>query len=103
MKNAETSKYGTDFISALNPAKYNYKEEMQLKGIDTSEQHFGVMAQSINNYLKSVSNEKFNIIQYDSEGTMMVNYNELIAPMIKTIQELIKRIERLENKIDNVL
>jgi len=99
----ETSKYGTDFISALAPAKYNYKEEMQLKGIDTSEQHFGVMAQSIDNYLKSVSDEKFNIIQYDNDGVMMVNYIELIAPMVKTIQELTKRIEHLEILTDDII
>ena len=88
--------YGTDFIKSLKPAKYNYKKEMESKGINTEETHFGVMAQDIKKYLESVSNEKFSIIQYDKDGVMMVNYIELIGPMIKTIQELENRIKKLE-------
>ena len=89
--------FGADFISALSPAKYNYKDKMITKGLNPSEVHLGIMAQSIDNYLKSVSKEDFNIIQYDDEGTMMVNYNELIAPIVATLQHLIERVERLEH------
>ena len=88
--------YGTDFINAIHAAKYNYKKEMENKGVDTSKTYFGVMAQDIKTYLEYISDEDFNIIQYDKDGIMMVNYIELIGPMIKTIQELEERITKLE-------
>ena len=88
--------YGTDFIKSLKPAKYTYKKEMLDKGVNINKTHFGVMAQDIKKYLNSISDEDFNIIQYDEDGIMMVNYIELIGPMIKTIQELEKRISKLE-------
>jgi len=96
------SKYGSDFIAALTPAKYNYIPEMSLKGIDPDKAHFGVMAQHIDAYLKSVSDEDFNILQKDEDDKFMVNYYELIAPMIKTIQELTARVEHLERKTDDI-
>ena len=90
------SVYGSDFIGALKPAKYNYIDKMKFKGIDTKATHFGVMAQDIQKYLESVSDEKFNIVQEDEHHNLMVNYNELIGPMIKTIQEMDARIKELE-------
>ena len=90
------SEYGTDFVKALKPAKYTYKKEMEDKIPNYDKTHFGIMAQSINDYLKSVSNEDFNIISEDDDGIMMVNYLELIGPLVKTIQELEARIKHLE-------
>lgn len=90
------SKYGSKFIKSIRPAKYNYVPELESLGIKTSDTHFGVMAQDIQKYLESVSDEEFSIIQRDYEGNLMVNYIELIGPMIKTIQELMERVEQLE-------
>ena len=93
------SVYGSDFILSLKPAKYSYIPEMEEKGIDTKATHFGVMAQDIKKYLESTSDEKFNIIQYDEKNNMMVNYYELIGPLIKTVQEQNERISELEKQI----
>lgn len=97
------SKYGSDFVNSIRPAKYNYVPELEHLGIKTSETHFGVMAQDIQKYLSSVSDEEFNIIQMDEDGNLMVNYIELIGPMIKTIQELSARVQQLESMhtVDN--
>lgn len=87
------SKYGTDFIKSLRTANYNYKPEMNLG----NKVHFGVMAQDILKYLTEVNPDaEFNIVQTDKDENLMVNYNELIGPMIKTIQELLERVEELE-------
>jgi len=87
--------FGLRFIKSLRPAHYKYKEELNLG----NKVHFGVMAQDIDNYLKENSDLEFNIIQYDKDGNMMVNYVELIAPMISSIQELSEEIENLKNQI----
>ena len=86
--------FGWDFIKALRPAKYNYTPEAN----QDKKVHFGVMAQDIEKYLKANSNEDFAILTKDDKDKFMVNYLELIAPMISTIQELQKRVEELENK-----
>lgn len=93
------STYGSDFIFSLKPAKYNYIPSMAEKGIDIEKVHFGVMAQDIQVYLKSVSSEDFNIVQQDANNKLMINYNELIGPMIKTMQEMQDRINILESQI----
>jgi len=93
------STFGSNFIFSLKPAKYNYIPSMAEEGIDVDKVHFGIMAQNIQSYLESVSNEDFNIVQKDKNGKLMVNYNELIGPMIKTIQEMAERIDTLETKL----
>ena len=84
-------KFGWDFIKALKPAKYKYIEEK-----DDGFTHFGVMAQDIKGYLDNASDEKFAVVLVDNKGKLMVNYNELIAPMISTIQELQRKVDALE-------
>ena len=91
------SKYGTDFVKALKPAKYNYKEEMADKIPNYGDYHFGIMAQSIDNYLSSISDDTHSIIQFDENEKMMVDYMQLIAPLVKTVQELEARISDLES------
>lgn len=96
------STYGSEFISSLRPAKYKYINELKDKGVNTEKIHFGVMAQDIRRYLESVSEEDFNIVQHDDEGNLMVNYNELIGPIIKTIHELTEKVESLERKVQDL-
>ena len=88
------STYGSNFINALRPAKYEYVSELGIPGV-----HFGVMAQDIDNYLTSQSDEDFQIIQYDENNNMMVDYHQLIGPMIKAIQELTERVNTLETQL----
>lgn len=87
--------FGWNFIKALRPAKYRYIKDKEngIEGVT-----FGVMAQDIEKYLSSVSDEKFIILTKDKDGKFMVNYQELIAPMISTIQELQNRVEELEKQ-----
>jgi len=94
--------FGWNFIKALKPAKYEYSSvDDNLEISKDGRTHFGVMAQDIEEYLKSVSDEDFAIIEKDENGYMMVNYTELIAPMIATIQQLQERVEELEIQVSN--
>ena len=84
-KNIATSDLGIDFIKSLNPVKFNWKKSFG----DDTKQHYGFLAQEIKEtpLEDSVDGE---------EGEMGMNYNELIAPMVKAIQELSAEVEKLK-------
>ena len=85
-KNIATSDLGADFINSLNPIKFNWKKSFG----DDTKQHYGFLAQEIKEtgLSDSVTGE---------EGEMGMNYNDLIAPMVKAIQELSAELEKLKN------
>lgn len=76
-------------INGLKPAKYRYKEKGDAKRLT-----LGIMAQDINKFYPI---EEYNILQKDADGHFMVDYVQLIAPMIKAIQELSDEVEKLKN------
>ena len=97
--------WGLEFIESLNPAKYSYVSNIQdivdFRG-DPSLEYFGVMAQDISEYIKNQGEdpERFNILN-KYNGYYQVNYIELIGPMIKSIQELNKKIKYLEERLND--
>lgn len=80
-------------ISRLKSAEYSYKDSS--KG-ETERLSMGIMAQDINEVWPY---EKYSILNKDSQGFYNVEYYQLIAPMIKAIQELSDKVEELENKL----
>ena len=92
-ENIKECDLGIDFINTLKPKSYNFK------GLDKTHQfygkkHYGLIAQDLKDGLlkDSVDGEK------DGEYGLM--YNDLIAPMIKAIQELKAEIETLKTQIN---
>ena len=85
-KNIKTSDLGIDFINSLNPVKFNWKKSFQ----DDTQNHYGFLAQEI------VKTALADSVSGD-EGEMGMNYSELIAPIVKAIQELSDKITALEN------
>ncbi len=79
-------------INELRPAKYKYKDKS--KG-DTERFTLGVMAQDID---KIYPLNEYSILNKDDQGYMMVDYVQLIGPMIKAIQELEDEVKRLKNE-----
>lgn len=79
----------SEIIKALNPVSYHFKEEYIEKGQFDDKLHFGVIAQDLEKVLP-------NLVYEDNEGFKAVNYTEIIALLIKSNQELQKRIEELE-------
>jgi len=84
-KNIKTSDLGIDFINSLNPVKFNWKKSFQ----DDTKNHYGFLAQEI------VKTALADSVSGD-EGEMGMNYSELIAPIVKAIQELSDKITALE-------
>ena len=78
-------------IKQLRPAEHLYTDGS--KG-DTKRLTMSVMAQNINQVWPI---DRYSILNKDSEGYFTVEVQQLIAPMIKAIQELSDEIERLKN------
>jgi hypothetical protein len=77
---------GLDFISALRPVEFTrIAEEAQTK-------YMGFVAQEV----KALTGDGYGVVSGE-EGSMGMAYAELIAPLVKAIQELTARIEALEN------
>ncbi len=87
-QNIKTLNLGLDFITELRPVSYFWKS-----GNDKTE-HYGLIAQAtkvvLDNY-KNKSGQKPSeaIVTYDAGADRFgIRYSELIAPLIKAVQEL---------------
>jgi len=103
----QTSKLGLNFINNLNPVSYICKND------ETKKIEYGFIAQELQILLIESGAVNNGIITKDDEGMLSVRYNDLLAPMVKAIQELNleneklklenevlqKRLERIEEKL----
>lgn len=89
------SKYGLDLIKQLTPIKFKYDQEKFAKILD-SRIHFGLSAQEL---VRILPIEEFAVVHKDSQGFLMVDYTELISPLISSIKELNEKIEHLKKEI----
>lgn len=81
----------SELIEQLNPVTYYFKKEYVKKGQFDEKLHFGLVAQDVEKLLP-------NLVYEDNEGYKAVNYIEVISLLIKSNQELQKRLELLEKK-----
>lgn len=79
-------------IKGLRPAKFRFVDE---KFGSTRQFTLGIMAQDVNEFYPL---EQYTILKEDNDGNIIVDYLQLIAPMIRAIQELSEKIEILEEK-----
>ena len=80
-------------ISRLKPAEFSYKNNSHG---NTKKLTMGVMAQDVDEIWP---HEKYSITQKDQQGNYLIDYHQLIAPMIKAINELSNKVEKLEKKL----
>jgi len=104
--------YCVDFINKLKPKRYKFKRGIHLndKGEDRVPQsesdkiHFGFLAQDVEE--DCCCDEKLGIHhkpdcdaqKNESQG---LAYQEIIAPLVKTVQDLLKRVAYLEEQLKN--
>ena len=91
------SKFGIEFIKKLNPVEFKFNDDLEHK-------KFGFIAQevtsSISDYGMNISNSS--LVDGDptnSEVILHLNYMELVAPLVKSVQQLSAKIEQLEAQI----
>lgn len=91
-KNIENSNLGIDFIMQIRPVSY-------VRTNDVNEKiEYGFIAQEINEVLNTFNLSKTGIITKDDSGFLSVRYNDLLAPIVKSIQELSVQIEKLKKE-----
>jgi trimeric autotransporter adhesin len=105
-KNIEELNLGLSFISKLKPVSYLRIDD------ETKKTEFGFLAQDLQKTLLDFKQFDSGIINKDDNGMLSVRYNDLLAPLVKSVQELnehnkiqanlieqlLKRIEDLEQK-----
>lgn len=92
LKNFWTSELGLDFIMALRPIAWRWKDGEQ-------SMHYGLSAQQV----AEVAPSGFAGHIYDDEtDAHSLVYTELIAPLISAIQEQQRHIEALEHRISEL-
>ena len=88
-ENIENIEYGTTEILQLRPRKFNW--------IGDSTEQNGFIAQEVESIIPAfVSTSDMKINEDDEEGIKAVDYNSIVAALVKTVQELEARIETLE-------
>lgn len=100
-KNAKKSiknlpKKAIDFIRGLKPKSF------QMRKGTSGRRHWGFIAQDVEECMEAlgIKPENFAGIVKDEEGRYGLRYEELIAPLVMAVQDLDKRISKLEGKDD---
>ena len=88
----QTSSLGLDFIKQLRPVSYYRNNDAKKKT------EFGFIAQEVEETLNKAGATNNGIITKDDAGIYSVRYNDLIAPMVKAIQEQQEMIEALKKQ-----
>lgn len=89
-------KIGLELIRKLKPAIFRYKPNHT----EDNRKHFGFIAQDIAEILPM---DEFMIVKLDDQGYHTLDHGQLVAPLVKAVQELSKQVEELEKKYDEVL
>jgi hypothetical protein len=91
--NVTGSDLGLNFVSKLNPVCYTRKND------EKQRTEYGFIAQEIEEVLKDAGVEKAGMLTVDDEGMYELRYNDLLAPMVKAIQELKTENDALKNEL----
>jgi hypothetical protein len=88
----KNSNLGLSFISKLNPVSYFRTND------ESKKTEYGFIAQEVEEALKESGAEKTGMINIDDAGKYELRYNDLLAPMVKAIQELNSENDKLRNE-----
>lgn len=88
--NIKDTKLGLDFINRLKPKDYTYK--------GSNQNHHGFIAQDIKS-LDYTFNGLYNAEDYGGDDVYSIAYTELIAPIVKSIQDLTQQLNQAQEEI----
>tara|TARA_R100001129_G_scaffold85268_1_gene57973 strand:- start:1326 stop:4730 length:3405 start_codon:yes stop_codon:yes gene_type:complete len=92
--NIEPLELGLDFVNELEPVQYNKKS-------NPTKLDVGVTAQDVLDAIEKagLNPKKGTIVhEIETDNNMRLNYLKLIAPILKAIQELSDKVDKLENE-----
>lgn len=88
----QNSNLGLDFITKIRPVSYTRNND------DIKKIEYGFIAQEIEEVLNKSNISNAGLISKDDEGMYGVRYNDLLAPMVKAIQEQQEQI-KIQNEL----
>ena len=83
-------KFGLDFIMKLKPCSWRFKSGPLSDG----KEHLGLIAQDVN---EIVDQKKYAFVVFKGKY-YAINYHEFIGPLIKSVQELSEKVDKLEQE-----
>ncbi|NOS85663.1 MAG: hypothetical protein HOP31_11025 [Ignavibacteria bacterium] len=95
-ENIVTSSLGLRFINRLHPVSYTRIND------ESKKTEYGLIAQEVEEVLKEEDAENSAMITVTDEGNYELRYNDLIAPMVKAIQELKAENDVLKAKVESL-
>jgi trimeric autotransporter adhesin len=90
--NITGSYLGLAFVSKLRPVSYTRKNDAKNRS------EYGFIAQDIEEVLKEAGVKNAGMLTVDDQGMYELRYNDLLAPMVKAIQELKAENDALKNQ-----
>jgi len=93
-ENILPSPLGLSFISKLNPVSYTRKND------ESQKTEYGLIAQEVEEVLKEEGAVNTGMITVTDNGDYELRYNDLLAPMIKAIQELKEENDKLKKDVE---
>lgn len=81
---------GLNFVNGLTPTAFTYKDT-------PSEDRWGLVAQDVEDLCDTQGITNNSLVTIDEGGLRNLNYVDLLAPVIRAIQELTDRVEDIEN------
>ena len=81
--------YGLDFINALNPRSFRMKSDPRLLA-------HGLIYQEV----EKLIDHPDSLACLNDDGTGSVDYNGIISPIIKAIQEISQQLQEIKNRIE---
>ena len=109
-KDFSSCNLGLSFIEDLEPVSYRFKPNSEIEGIELNEDaedrqdldtyYIGFKAQSVRDAVKKYSDHDYAIVnQADDSGLLSMSYEQLITPLVKSVQDLSAKIKELEAEI----
>ena len=109
-KDFSSCNLGLSFIEDLEPVSYRFKPVSEIEGIKLNEgaedrkdldiYYIGFKAQSVRDSVKKYSDHDYAIVnQADDSGLLSMSYEQLITPLVKSVQDLSAKIKELEAEI----
>lgn len=95
-ENIRKTDLGLQFIDSLNPVSYSRKAD------SSGKTEYGFIAQELDKTLHEFGADNNGIITKDSEGMLSVRYNDLLAPIVRAIQELKLENDKLKQQNESL-
>ena len=94
--NISNSNLGLNFINKLRPVSYFRTND------ENKKTEYGFIAQEVEEILKESGVDNSGMLTITDDGMYELRYNDLLAPMVKAIQELKEENDRLKTEIETL-